>query len=335
MYQLIRPILFCLDGERTHDLALASLRRFGALRGPKDPVSGCGVDLFGLHFANPIGLAAGLDKNADAVSGLSQFGFGHIEVGTVTPRAQLGNPKPRLFRLIEDRALINRFGFNNDGVDAMVSRLAGHPYVGVLGVNIGKNKDTPNSSAVEDYLTCLNAVAPVADYVTVNVSSPNTPGLRDLASPGAIKSILSPLSEARHSLANRRGQHLPLLVKLAPDFSDDGLVSVLETIQQTGIDGVILTNTTLERDGVLSRHASEQGGLSGAPLAKKSRHALALAIEILGDSLPVISVGGILDGEEARTRLAMGARLVQLYSGLIYRGPQLVLEAIDATRTSA
>lgn len=332
MYQLLRPFLFCLDGERSHDLAIASLRRLGRLRGVQDPVAGRGVDLFGLHFANPIGLAAGLDKNAEAIAGLSQFGFGHLEVGTVTPRAQPGNPKPRLFRLTEDQALINRFGFNNDGVDAMVSRLASHPYAGVLGVNIGKNKDTPNAAALEDYLTCLTAVAPVADYVTVNVSSPNTPGLRDLASPDAITALLSPLVDARHHLANRRGQRLPLLVKLAPDFSDEALVSVLEAIQHIGIDGVILTNTTLERPGVVSRHASEQGGLSGAPLTLKSRHALALAIEVLGASLPVMSVGGIMTGEEARVRLAMGARLVQLYSGLIYRGPQLVREAIDATR---
>lgn len=332
MYQLLRPFVFCLDGERAHDLAIASMHQLGRLRGVHPPRSGQRVDLFGLHFANPIGLAAGLDKNAEAVAGLSHLGFGHIEVGTVTPRPQPGNPKPRLFRLADDQALINRFGFNNDGVDAVVARLAAHPYAGVLGVNIGKNKDTPNESAVEDYLCCLHAVASVADYVTINVSSPNTPGLRDLAAADAIVDLLNPLLVARHALANRQGQRLPLFVKLAPDFSDAALISVLQAIQDSGVDGVILTNTTVSRDGLRSPLAKEQGGLSGAPLAVKARHALAIAMDVLGDALPVISVGGIMDAEEARVRLVMGARLVQVYSGLIYRGPRLVREAIDATR---
>jgi len=332
MYQLLRPFIFCLDGERAHDLAIASMQRLGRLRGVQSPLAGQSVDLFGLHFANPVGLAAGLDKNAEAVAGLSHLGFGHIEVGTVTPRPQPGNPKPRLFRLTDDQALINRFGFNNDGVDALVARLVAHPYAGVLGVNIGKNKDTPNESAVEDYLCCLRAVACVADYVTINVSSPNTPGLRDLSSADAIMDLLQPLVVARHALANRRGQRLPLLVKLAPDFSDGALVSVLQAIQDCGVDGVILTNTTLSRDGLISQSAREQGGLSGAPLATKARHALAIARDVLGDALPIISVGGIMDGEEARVRLVMGARLVQVYSGLIYRGPRLIKEAVDATR---
>ena len=332
MYQLLRPFIFCLDGERAHDLAIASMQRLGRLRGVQTPLAGQSVDLFGLHFANPVGLAAGLDKNAEAVAGLSHLGFGHIEVGTVTPRPQPGNPKPRLFRLTDDQALINRFGFNNDGVDALVARLVAHPFAGVLGVNIGKNKDTPNESAVEDYLCCLRAVACVADYVTINVSSPNTPGLRDLSSADAIMDLLQPLVVARHALANRRGQRLPLLVKLAPDFSDGALVSVLQAIQDCGVDGVILTNTTLSRDGLISQSAREQGGLSGAPLATKARHALAIARDVLGDALPIISVGGIMDGEEARVRLVMGARLVQVYSGLIYRGPRLIKEAVDATR---
>jgi dihydroorotate dehydrogenase len=332
MYQLLRPFIFCLDGERAHDLAIASMQRLGRFRGVQAPLAGQSVDLFGLHFANPVGLAAGLDKNAEAVAGLSHLGFGHIEVGTVTPRPQPGNPKPRLFRLTDDQALINRFGFNNDGVDALVARLVAHPFAGVLGVNIGKNKDTPNESAVEDYLCCLRAVASVADYVTINVSSPNTPGLRDLSSADAIMDLLQPLVVARHALANRRGQRLPLLVKLAPDFSDGALVLVLQAIQDCGVDGVILTNTTLSRDGLISQSAREQGGLSGAPLATKARHALAIARDVLGDALPIISVGGIMDGEEARVRLVMGARLVQVYSGLIYRGPRLIKEAVDATR---
>jgi dihydroorotate dehydrogenase len=332
MYQLLRPFIFCLDGERAHDLAIASMQRLGRIRGVQAPLAGQSVDLFGLHFANPVGLAAGLDKNAEAVAGLSHLGFGHIEVGTVTPRPQPGNPKPRLFRLTDDQALINRFGFNNDGVDALVARLTAHPYAGVLGVNIGRNKDTPNESAVEDYLCCLRAVAYVADYVTINVSSPNTPGLRDLSSADAIMDLLQPLVVARHALANRRGQRLPLLVKLAPDFSDEALVSVLQAIQDCGVDGVILTNTTLSRDALISQSAREQGGLSGAPLATKARHALAIARAALGDALPIISVGGIMDGEEARVRLVMGARLVQVYSGLIYRGPRLIKEAVDATR---
>lgn len=333
MYQLVRPLVFQLDGERAHDLTLAGLRTWGQCRGVAAPSIGRTVALCGLQFANPIGLAAGLDKDAVALSGLSHLGFGHIEVGTVTPRPQPGNPKPRLFRLATDRALINRFGFNNAGVDAMVLRLKDHPYAGVLGVNIGKNKDTDNARASEDYLRCLQAVAPVADYVTINVSSPNTPGLRDLASAEAIVGVIDPLLEARERLQNRRGNRLPLLVKLAPDFGDDALAAVLVALEARGIDGVILTNTTVSREGVTSAARAEAGGLSGAPLTALSRHALAVAVDVLGERLPIVSVGGIMDGEEARVRLAMGARLVQVYSGLIYRGPGLVQEAIDATRT--
>lgn len=331
MYSLLRPALFALDAERAHDVTLGALSALGRMLGPSHPRTGRAVSICGLQFENPVGLAAGLDKDATAVSGFARLGFGHLEVGTVTPRPQPGNPKPRVFRLTDDQALINRFGFNNQGIDALVARLRDHTYQGVLGVNIGKNKDTENAQAASDYVACLVKAAPVADYVTVNLSSPNTPGLRALADPEHILSVLGPVLAARETLQNRRGSPLPVWVKLAPDFEDAVLVEVLEQLVQVGADAVILTNTTLTRDGLKSRAREEAGGLSGAPLASRAEACLRLAVATLGDRLPVVSVGGVMSSADCARRLQAGARLVQLYTGLIYRGPFLVKECIDAS----
>ena len=304
----------------------------GKCLGASPPIQGRSCEVAGLRFANPIGLAAGLDKNGVAVSGFSRLGFGHIEVGTVTPRAQPGNPKPRVFRLERDRGLINRFGFNNDGIDALVARLTNHSYAGIIGVNIGKNKKTPNETAHEDYVHCLQKAAAVSDYITINVSSPNTPGLRDLADADKILDVVAPVLEARTGLQNRRQQMLPVFVKLAPDFLDQDLQKVLEALKRSVADGVILTNTTVRREGLSGQYQAEIGGLSGAPLAKQSEHCLKVAVEVLEGALPVISVGGVMSGDDAQRRLDLGASLVQVYTGLIYRGPQLVKDAIRVTQ---
>lgn len=331
MYSILKPALFALDPEAAHDATIRSMGFLGRVLGPKAPDPGRRVQIAGLTFANPIGLAAGLDKDASAVSGFSRLGFGHLEVGTVTPRAQPGNPRPRVFRLTEDQGLINRFGFNNQGVDALVARLEGHPYAGILGVNIGKNKDTDNASAHLDYVRCLKTAAPVCDYMTVNLSSPNTPGLRDLASADRILDVLKPVLDARESVSNRQGARLPIFVKLAPDFTDADLAKVLEALIAVQLDAVILTNTTLSREGLKSPKQQETGGLSGAPLGARSTHCLRVADSVLAGRLPIISVGGIMSVSECQSRLALGASLVQLYTGLIYQGPGLVKAAIRGT----
>lgn len=334
MYSLIKPALFRIDPESAHDLTIQSLKTVGQCFGPSTPLAGRPCEIAGLQFKNAIGLAAGLDKNGVAISGFSRLGFGHIEVGTVTPRPQPGNPKPRVFRLTEDAGLINRFGFNNLGIDALVRELVDHPYQGVIGVNIGKNKDTPNESAHTDYVTCVQKAAPVCDYITINVSSPNTPGLRDLADAGKILDVVAPVLDARSHLKNRKNNYLPVFVKLAPDFEDADLVQVLEALKRTEADGVILTNTTLDRTGLVSRHRDETGGLSGTPLTQKSEHCLKLAVDVLGETLPLISVGGVMSGDDAKRRIEIGAKLVQIYTGLIYRGPALAKDAIRMTRCS-
>lgn len=331
MYALFKPAIFALDPEHAHDATIRGLSLLGQTLGPKAPLPGREVQVGGLHFANPIGLAAGLDKDACAVSGFSRLGFGHLEVGTVTPRAQPGNPKPRIFRLTDDLGLINRFGFNNQGVDALVARLSGHPYQGVLGVNIGKNKDTDNDDAAADYVFCLKQAAHVCDYMTVNLSSPNTPGLRDLADATRILDVIKPVLEARGTVSNRRGSRLPIFVKLAPDFTDDALSQVLEALIAVEVDAVILTNTTVARSGLRSIHQSEVGGLSGAPLRSRAEHCLRVADSVVAGRMPIIAVGGIMSVADCQSRLALGASLVQLYTGLIYRGPGLVKAAVRGT----
>jgi dihydroorotate dehydrogenase len=338
LYPLFRPLLFTLDPEVAHDAALAGLdaaAAFGVtqLLAPRLPPSP--VEAMGLTFPNRVGLAAGLDKNARHIDGLASFGFGFIECGTVTPRPQPGNPKPRLFRLPEAGALINRLGFNNDGVERFLANVArarfGPKSGGILGLNIGKNFDTPNERVVDDYLTCLRAVYAHASYVTVNVSSPNTAGLRDLQADAALASLLAALKAEQAKLAQRHGKYTPLTVKLAPDLSPDAIRQIARVLIAQRCDGVIATNTTVERSLVAGlAHAGEAGGLSGRPLKDKATAVVrALAAELDG-ALPIIGVGGIFSGADAREKIAAGATLVQIYTGLIYRGPGLVAEIATA-----
>jgi len=337
-YRLARPLLFALPAETAHSVVLAAadacgpalLRRLHGSHVPARP-----VQAFGLEFPNPVGLAAGLDKSADHVDALGALGFGFIEVGTVTLRPQPGNPRPRLFRIPARQALVNRMGFNNKGVDHAVERLAARRFGGIVGVNIGKNRDTPVAQAVEDYLACLDRVHAVADYVTVNVSSPNTPGLRALQSGPALDGLLGPLAELRARRDAESGRRVPLLVKIAPDLDEDELRAIADAVREHGIDGVIATNTTAARAAVAGLpHGDEEGGLSGTPLLQASTDRLRHLAAELGTSIPVIGVGGIVDADGARAKQRAGARLIQLYTGLIYRGPALIREAVEAWESS-
>jgi len=332
----LRGTLLHLPPETAHAVALraldllAALGRAGRLGGSTPD---CPRDVLGLRFANPVGLAAGLDKNADHVDALGGLGFGFIEIGTVTPRAQPGNPRPRLFRIPEHEALINRLGFNNRGVDHAVGRLECRRYAGVVGVNIGKNRDTPLAGAVDDYRHCLERVHHVADYVTLNVSSPNTPGLRDLQQGRAFGELLAPLRHAADRLDAAAGRRVPLLVKVAPDLDAGERAAVAAAVERHGLDGLIATNTTSDHAAVAgARHAGEAGGLSGRPLAAPSTAVLADLAGHLGARLPLVGVGGITDAESGRRKFDAGADLIQIYTGLIYRGPALVGELIEAAR---
>ena len=330
-YRLIRPLLFRLSPDAAHGVATRSLRVLSALRGFEAPtvVNGSAFELMGLRFPNVVGLAAGFDKSGRYVDALAQLGFGFIEVGTVTPRPQPGNPRPNLFRLVEDRALINRMGFNNDGVEAAVRRLEKRRYRGICGVNIGKNFDTPLEEAVDDYLTCFRAVHATADYVTVNISSPNTPGLRDLQGEESLDQLLTELVNAREVLSGTHRKRVPLLVKIAPDLDEDGLLSICRVLLRSGVDGVVATNTTTARPSSLrSPYASEAGGLSGAPLHAVSVSVIGFLRKQLGPAFPIIGVGGISSIEMARAARSAGANLIQLYTGLIYEGPRLVRRVI-------
>ena len=334
MYDLLRSLMFRLPAETSHDLALDMIGAAGRLRLADKlvrPVPSQPVQVMGLTFDNPVGLAAGLDKNAVAVDGLAAMGFGSIEVGTVTPRPQPGNPKPRLFRLTEQLAIINRFGFNNQGVDSMLERLDGVRYQGVLGINIGKNAVTPVENAVDDYLYCLRKVYDRASYVTVNLSSPNTPGLRTLQYGEALKVLLGQIKQCQQQLAAERGRYVPIAIKIAPDMTAEEVTLVGATLLEEGMDAVIATNTTLDRSAVAdSPYASEAGGLSGAPLTDMSTEVIRLLAGELKGRMPIIGVGGIFSGADAADKIAAGASLVQLYSGFIYRGPELVRECADA-----
>ena len=335
MYDLARSLLFKLDPEVSHELsldALAASARLGLSGLYAHQPNTMAVNVMGLEFPNAVGLAAGLDKNADAFEALGAMGFGFVEVGTVTPKGQSGNPKPRLFRLPEHDAIINRMGFNNKGVAHMVSRIRQHRYKGVLGVNIGKNLTTSVEGAAADYLTCLEHVIPYADYITANISSPNTPGLRTLQFGDSLAELISPLVDAKQRYASEHGKHVPLAVKIAPDMSDDEIKMVADTLVAQKVDGIIATNTTLSRTAVQGhRHAEEAGGLSGAPVKDASTHVVRVLTEHLQGALPVIGVGGIGSGADAVEKLQAGASLVQIYSGFIYRGPELVREVITAT----
>jgi len=335
-YALIRPFLFALDAERAHELTL-SLLAIGSALTPRHRSSKIGanpVEVMGLQFPNRVGLAAGLDKNGTAIDGLSRLGFGFLEVGTVTPRPQPGNPKPRLFRLPEHEAIINRMGFNNAGIDALREQLAHVRYRGILGINIGKNFDTPIEKAVDDYLICLDKAYPLGSYITINISSPNTKNLRQLQGASELDALLAALKSRQTALTDQHGKYVPLALKIAPDLDAGQITNIADALRRHQIDAVIATNTTLGREGVESSPlATEAGGLSGSPLFEKSTAVIRSLAHALGGELPIIAAGGITNGERARAKLDAGAALVQIYSGLIYSGPQLVAACIEATNT--
>ena len=337
MYGLARPFLFHLDAEQAHDVGLRALE--AAYRTGLNPLlarrpAPLPTRAFGLVFPNPVGLAAGLDKNGAHIDALLSFGFGFVEVGTVTPRAQEGNPKPRMFRLPEHQAVINRLGFNNAGVDALVRNVEkAQRKGGLLGINIGKNKDTPNEAAEGDYMYCLSRVYPLADYVTINISSPNTAGLRELQEEQQLRRLVGTLREEQERLGAKHGKRVPMLVKIAPDLSEDDIEAAGRVLADLEVDGVIATNTTVGRPDVEgARHAGEAGGLSGAPLMAPSTAVLRRMRTRLPEGIPLDGVGGILSGADAVAKMAAGATLVQCYTGLIYRGPGLVHECVEAIR---
>jgi len=359
MYPFFRRILFRLDPEVAHQLTLNVLRLAGNFppsnwvltqlyKTPAKP-----LQAFGLTFKNPVGLAAGYDKDAVAIKGLSALGFGHVEVGTVTPRPQPGNPKPRVFRLVEDEAVINRMGFPSRGSEFVQKQLKPSLHTGrferysaiqllrqknkpttsrntILGINLGKNKETPNEEAVLDYIELLQMFAPHADYLAINVSSPNTVGLRQLQGREALNGLLSHLHAQRVLEEQRLEKRIPLLVKLAPDLTESELDDAVGVILDKGMDGVIVTNTTLAREGLRRHYQGESGGLSGSPLAVKSEAVLSRVVKLVNGKIPIISAGGIMSPDDAKKRLALGASLVQVYTGLIYRGPNLVREIVEA-----
>jgi dihydroorotate dehydrogenase len=339
LYALARPFLFSLDPEQAHNLALPSLKRAAAL-GLTKAIAQPRPDprrVMGITFPNPIGLAAGLDKDGAYIDGLAALGFGFIEVGTVTPRAQPGNPKPRMFRLPQANAIINRMGFNNGGVDAFVANVQASGFYqdkkGVLGLNIGKNADTPIEHAADDYLHCLEKVYPYASYVTINISSPNTKNLRQLQGGSELDALLSRLKNAQQRLSERHTRYVPIALKIAPDIDGEQIKTIASALARHKIDAVIATNTTVVRDTVRGlQHAEEAGGLSGAPVFELSNSVIRGLKAELGDTLPIIGVGGILSGQDAQAKIDAGAALVQLYSGLIYRGPALVRECAAALR---
>ncbi len=338
-YSFLRPWLFCLDPEKAHNLTLSNLdraERWGLLqrfitKPVADPHTLCGI-----QFPNPVGLAAGLDKDGKHIDSLAALGFGFLEIGTVTPRAQAGNPKPRMFRLPEAEGIINRMGFNNDGVQACVARVRKSKFWqngGVLGLNIGKNASTPIDQASQDYVMAMSAVYEIASYITVNISSPNTQHLRSLQSEEMLRSLLHDLSEERKKLSDQYGVHKPLFLKIAPDLDQEDIHLIADLLVEFGIDAVIATNTTISREAVKGmKYGEEVGGLSGAPVRDASSQVIKTLKARLGNTLPIIGVGGILSGADAREKVMAGANLIQIYSGLIYRGPELVNECAKALR---
>ena len=338
LYPVLRPLLFKLDAEKAHELTVKMMRFGNALgllktkvRNPESP-----VEILGLKFPNHVGLAAGMDKTASSVDAWLACGFGFVEVGTLTPRPQPGNATPRLFRLIEHKAIINRMGFNNPGIEAAVRRLEQRKGGGIVGVNIGKNFDTPNESAVDDYVKCLRAAYPVADYIAVNISSPNTKGLRDLQAEEPIRKLVSTLKNEQGNMATQHGRRVPLLVKIAPDLTEDQVESLVRVFAELALDGVIATNTTISRDEVAGHPlAAETGGLSGTPVRARSTLMIEVLRQALPATMPIIGVGGIMNGADALEKLNVGSGLVQIYTGLVYRGPALIAEAVEACRNGA
>lgn len=333
LYPLLRPLLFSLDPETAHEATLKLLNtayRSGLSRLVYPAIPDKPVQVMGLSFKNPVGLAAGLDKNGNAIDALAALGFGFIEIGTVTPRPQPGNPKPRLFRLPEHQAIINRMGFNNLGIDHLLSRVAQSAYTGILGINIGKNFDTPIENAADDYLTGLRKAYPIAGYITINISSPNTKNLRQLQQGEEIKALISALKEEQLKLQQEHGKYVPLALKIAPDLNEEEIGHIAKLLLEFSIDAVIATNTTIARDAIAGHPlANEAGGLSGAPVKDKSTTVVRGLAAELQERCPIIAAGGILSAEDAAEKLAAGASLVQIYTGLIYKGPQLISEIMQ------
>ena len=332
VYSLLRPALFSLEPEDAHGLTLAALDVAQALGTLKwlPRAEGRPVRVMGIDFPNAVGLAAGLDKDGAHIGALAALGFGFVEIGTVTPRPQPGNPQPRMFRLPVADAIINRMGFNNLGVDNLVRNVAASGFTGVLGINIGKNKDTPNEHAVDDYLACLDKVYAHATYVTVNISSPNTQNLRELQKDEALDALLSAIKLRQSELAQRHGKYVPVALKIAPDLDDAQIAAIAALLMMHRIDAVIATNTTIARDAVAGLpNADEAGGLSGRPVRAASTRVIRELARHLKNEVPIVGVGGILSGDDAQEKIAAGASLVQLYSGLIYRGPGLVRECVQ------
>lgn len=335
-YPAIRKVLFQFDAETIHELTIKGLKSTGST--PlnalyKQRVTNKPVTVMGIEFPNPLGLAAGLDKNGECINAFAAMGFGFIEVGTVTPRPQPGNPKPRIFRLPEANAVINRMGFNNKGVDYLVSQVRAAKFSGVLGINIGKNKDTPDENAKDDYIHCMQKVYDFASYITINISSPNTPGLRSLQYGEALNELLSALKVEQAQLEKKYNKYVPIAVKIAPDLTEDEVNSIAISLIDNNIDGVIATNTTLSREGVEGlEFGNEQGGLSGAPVRNKSTSVVSLLAKALDNKLPIIGVGGIASSHDANEKLVAGASLVQIYTGFIYQGPPLVKEIVEGVK---
>lgn len=332
-YDLARRFMFTRDAEWAHDFALNNLRRFANTplsAAWSQSVANKPVNFLGLEFKNPVGLAAGLDKNAECIDAFAQMGFGFVEVGTVTPRPQAGNDKPRMFRLPQSNAIINRMGFNNKGVDNLVNNVKAAKYDGILGINIGKNKDTPNEQGKDDYIHCMRKVFEYASYITVNISSPNTPGLRDLQYGAALDDLLQSLKNEQLDLIAKHNKNVPMLVKIAPDLDPIQIEQVSESLLTNKIDGVIATNTTLERSLVQGQqYADEAGGLSGAPVRERSTYIVSELKRLTNNQLPIIGVGGIDDVQSAKEKMNAGADLIQVYTGFIYKGPQLVKSIIN------
>lgn len=332
LYSLVRPLLFRMESERAHGFAMSALEtayRTGALRLVIGDLPDTPVEVMGLRFPNPVGLAAGLDKNAEHVDALAALGFGFVEVGGVTPRPQFGNPKPRLFRIPEAGAVINRFGFNSDGAEVFARNLAARKFSGIVGVNLGKNKDTPIERGEDDYVASLEAVYPHASYATINVSSPNTPNLRQLQGEEAFDRVLSAMAQARERLSDRHGKRLPLAVKIAPDMEDSQISALAKIAVARGMDAIIATNTTVDHSAIEQyRYGNEPGGVSGVPLRARATEVVRNLARLLDGALPIIGSGGIASAADALEKLDAGATLVQFYSALVFHGPELVGEIV-------
>lgn len=337
LYDLIRPLVFNFDPEQAHGLTLkilAHAEKCGVL--PRVNPHTQPTTLMGLALPNPIGLAAGMDKNGECIDGLAALGFGFIEIGTVTPRPQAGNPKPRLFRLPEHQAIINRMGFNNDGIDQMIRNIARSQYRGVLGINIGKNATTPIENAADDYLICLEKAYAHASYITVNISSPNTQNLRSLQGGDELSKLLTALKNKQAALATQHSRYVPLAVKIAPDLDEAQITDIAHVVLQTEMDGIIATNTTIDKSALgASPLAQEAGGLSGAPVREPSNRVLKALAQELAGKVPIIGAGGVLSGKDAAEKIQLGATAVQIYSGMVYRGPELVKECLTAVQAAS